>query len=185
MSAKAALRRECLARRKAMSHAEVAAASEAIAARVLALPEYLSAPAIYGYIAHQNEVDTRAILIDALLRGKTVYAPRVVGDTLAWGELTALEDLIPGAYGILEPPVGVHHPPVPTAADLCLVPGVCFREDGHRLGRGGGHYDRFLQGFPGVSVGLAYGWQIREDLAVERHDVAVGLVVTELGLVRR
>lgn len=179
MSAKAALRRECLARRKAMSHEEVAAASEAIAGRVMALPEYLVAPAIFAYIPHQNEVDTRAILIDALLRGKTVYAPRVLGDTLAWGEINALEDLIPGAYGILEPPVGVHHPPVPRATDLCLVAGVCFREDGHRLGRGGGHYDRFLQGFPGVTVGLAYGWQLRGDVAVEAHDVAVGMVVTE------
>lgn len=65
---------------------------------------------------------------------------------------------------------------------VCLVPGLAFRQDGYRLGYGGGFYDRFLSDFPGLSVGIAYAFQTGPDFPVFDHDVAVGYICTEAGI---
>lgn len=74
----------------------------------------------------------------------------------------------------------------PVLPDVVLVPCLGFTADGYRLGYGGGYYDRWLAANPHVTaVGLA--WSATEltlaQLAVEPHDQALMLVVTELGVV--
>ena len=69
---------------------------------------------------------------------------------------------------------------MPGQLDLAVVPGVGFDLAGRRLGRGGGHYDRFLASAPGLpAVGLAYEFQIRDVLPGEPHDRDVNWIVTE------
>ncbi len=70
----------------------------------------------------------------------------------------------------------------PTLIDVVVVPGLAFTPDGHRLGQGGGHYDRFLRRLrPGcVTVGAAFTEQVLDDLPHEDHDVQVGAVVTDV-----
>ena len=63
---------------------------------------------------------------------------------------------------------------------LLLVPGLMFSENGYRLGRGGGYFDRFLKEFKGVAVGVIYTKWIGE-IPVESHDIPVHGVVTEAG----
>ena len=61
-----------------------------------------------------------------------------------------------------------------------LVPALAFDKKGHRLGRGGGYFDRVLKGFHGFKVGVAYSWQwIKDTLPCEEHDVAMDVVVSE------
>lgn len=67
--------------------------------------------------------------------------------------------------------------------DVVLVPCVGFTAEGYRLGYGGGYYDRWLAAHPGViSVGLA--WNLgRTQFAIEPHDQALTLVLTETELI--
>ncbi|MEM8748039.1 MAG: 5-formyltetrahydrofolate cyclo-ligase [Actinomycetota bacterium] len=71
----------------------------------------------------------------------------------------------------------------PSWPDVIVVPGTAFTSEGHRLGQGGGWYDRFLPGRrpDAFAVGLAFLPQIVDDLPVEEHDVILDCVVTEDG----
>ncbi len=67
--------------------------------------------------------------------------------------------------------------------DVVLVPCVGFTREGYRLGYGGGYYDRWLAAHPGVtSVGLAWS-QSEAAFAIEPHDQALTLVLTEHGVI--
>jgi 5-formyltetrahydrofolate cyclo-ligase len=178
---KRALRREFLARRQAMPHALWREKSEAIARRVLAMPEVQHAGTVLAYVSSKdNEVDTIAI-IEALLReGHRVAAPRVTGPGLMeWRLIASMQDLAPGEFGVLEPRVEqteLYEDFRPT--DVCLVPGVAWDRRGYRVGYGMGFFDRFLRGFPGLSMGLAFSEQLSE-FPVESHDMAVAGMVVE------
>lgn len=62
---------------------------------------------------------------------------------------------------------------------MLLVPGLAFTEQGHRLGRGGGYYDRYLGSFKGTKLGICYEGQLRNKLPQESHDALVDYIVTE------
>lgn len=63
--------------------------------------------------------------------------------------------------------------------DLVVVPLLAFTADGHRLGQGGGHYDRWLDAHPHVpAIGLAWDCQLAEELPLESHDRSLAAVVT-------
>lgn len=181
---KRTLRAAARARRMAMEIEAVAVASARITGQVLALPEWRAASVVWGYVSAGNEVDTRALLIEALDAGKLVCLPRTDGAVLHWHAVTALETLEPDRYGIHAPAADAAPAPPPAPGDVCLVPALGFRSDGHRLGRGGGHYNRFLADFPGAAVGLAYAWQIDDAIPVEAHDAPVALTVTEASVLR-
>ena len=65
--------------------------------------------------------------------------------------------------------------------DLVVVPGVAFTASGHRLGQGGGWYDRFLPGLrPGVMrIGVCFAECLVDDLPTEAHDVIMDLVISD------
>ncbi|MEE4450868.1 5-formyltetrahydrofolate cyclo-ligase [Novosphingobium resinovorum] len=66
-----------------------------------------------------------------------------------------------------------------TVPDVVVVPLVAFTADGHRLGQGGGHYDRWLAAHPhAIAIGLAWDCQLAEELPVEPHDRPLAAVVT-------
>jgi 5-formyltetrahydrofolate cyclo-ligase len=76
--------------------------------------------------------------------------------------------------------------PSPDEPDVIVVPGVAFTADGHRLGQGGGWYDRFLARVRDecVTIGVGFAPQLVERLPVEPHDVALDVVVTDMGVWR-
>ena len=94
-----------------------------------------------------------------------------------------LEDrLEPGPYGALQPLGDA------AAADpaLVIVPLVAFTADGHRLGQGGGHYDRWLAAHPHVAaIGLGWDCQLVEALPIEAHDHRLDAVITPTRLYER
>jgi 5-formyltetrahydrofolate cyclo-ligase len=62
--------------------------------------------------------------------------------------------------------------------DVVLVPGVAFDAQGHRLGRGKGYYDRFLQSVSDIKkIGVCFDFQKVESVPAEAHDVVVDIVV--------
>lgn len=152
-------------------------ADKAIAARLFDAPFYASAKTVMTYLSYRSEPDTLGIVARMLADGKTVCAP--VCSENGRMEAFAFADvgvLMPSALGILEPPQ--QRRVSPSEIDLCLVPGCCFNGKGHRIGYGGGYYDRYLQSFPGITCGLFYDCLKTEFLA-EETDIPLHYIITE------
>lgn len=184
VTAKAELRAQMRARRAAMSRNEVGALSAAIHARLEPWHVYAASTTLCTYIEKGNEVATRPLIQRAFDRNVDVLvpvlagAPRAPGIRMRWSRITGLEHLTPGPFGVDEPPNELLDLVEPPSNGVVLVPGLAFTPAGARLGRGGGHFDRFLASFPGVAIGLAYDFQIFEIIPQEKHDVPVQHIVT-------
>ena len=118
------------------------------------------------------------LLDKAVLMGKRVLLPKVVGDELELHVYTP-GSLQPGAYGIMEPtgevfPVDSYH-----EIDLAVIPGVAFDRHGARLGRGKGYYDRLLPQLSNAyRIGICFPFQMLEHLPSEPHDVLMNEIVS-------
>lgn len=181
---KAEIRQQMLTRRRALPPDEAAERSAAVCARVEALPAFSRAPLVLAYVASKdNEADTRPLLERLLAEGRAAAVPWVAGrGTMGWSHIARLEDLAPGRFGILEPVPGRRIPVTPEADSVCLVPGLAFTRDGARIGYGGGYFDRFLADYPGLSIGLAYDFQVTGGLPREPWDQPVNMVAAESGV---
>jgi len=73
----------------------------------------------------------------------------------------------------------------PVVPDVVVVPCVGFTRVGHRLGFGGGYYDRWLADHPHV-VAVGVAWSFAEidvaAFAARPHDIALAFIVTERGV---
>jgi 5-formyltetrahydrofolate cyclo-ligase len=143
------------------------------------LPEFQKAFTVAIYLPKpgSGEVDT-SFLLDL---EKKILAPVIVGDEIEFAELNPSE-LELGPFGILQPRSRNFLPP--SQIDLVLVPGICFDLRGRRLGYGKGYYDRFLKRLrkanPGATaIGLAYSFQVVEELPEAQNDERVDVIVTE------
>lgn len=92
-----------------------------------------------------------------------------------WGNLWDDESLEPGPWRALQPLADAQG----VVPEVVVVPLVAFTARGHRLGQGGGHYDRWLAAHPRTTaIGLAWDCQLAEELPVELHDRPLAAVVT-------
>jgi len=135
-----------------------------------------------GYHALPDEADP-ALLLERLVElGCHVAYPRVVGKgaPLEFHRVPDGEVLAPGAFGIHEP-MDIWPRAVP---QLLLVPLLAFDLAGHRLGYGGGFYDRTLALLNVPAVGIAYAGQEVPSLPRDAHDRSLDMVLTEQGLRR-
>ncbi len=143
-----------------------------IADRVLQSSIYKAFDHICVYQAFRNEVACDVIQARAFADGKLVFVPVTdpVSKTMDFYRITQETEWIEGAYGILEPD-GERIPLRDRA--LILMPGLVYDRNRHRIGYGGGYYDRYLASHPGnVTVALCYPFQIIEDaLPFEPHDI--------------
>ena len=156
--------------------------SRAIAAHLLAMPEYQAAGTVFCFVGSEREIDTRPILEDALAAGKRLCVPLCTGPgIMELRQVTALDQLVPGAYGIPEPPAAAPEVDM-DEVDFAVLPCVACNHLGQRLGRGGGYYDRVLSGYRGGTVLLCREKLIREEIPLEPWDMPVPWVLTERGL---
>ena len=136
--------------------------SAAICGHILALPEYARAGCMLLYMPIGSEVDVRPVLEHALAQGRTVCLP-VCREN---GEMDAVRCtgegcLRPGAYGIPEPGGDTEIIPL-SAVSLLIVPLEGIDRRGMRLGKGGGYYDRLLEGSQVMTLGAVMSWQWEE-----------------------
>ena len=151
--------------------------TEQLTGRVIRHPWFLEASDICIYVDVQGEAGTRLIMQEAWKLGKNVWLPRVSGSQMEFYLTTGLHELTSGAYGIPEP-TGDRALNVPDA--LMIMPGVAFDQEGHRIGYGGGFYDRYLEAHPElITMALAFEDQILDTLPAEPHDIRPMIVVTE------
>ena len=176
------LRRTMRALESGLSARYKAESSRAIAAHLLAMPEYQEAGTVFCFVGTDREPPTRPLLEDALAAGKRLCVPQCVGKgIMELRQVTDLRQLIPGAYGILEPSADAPLVSV-DEVDFAILPCLTCNHLGQRLGQGGGYYDRFLSHYRGGTVLLCREKLIREEIPLEPHDYPVPWVLTERGL---
>lgn len=155
--------------------------SAAITKNLTTLSSYKSSQMIFCYVPLKNEVDTFDLLKTALAEKKSVAVPRCIpGQPLMdFYFIKSLDDLKEGSYGILEPQADSDDICRETDG-FCVLPGLSFDRLGNRLGYGKGYYDRFLQSFNGVTVGVCFSSLLStSSLPRGRFDVPADIVVTE------
>ena len=173
---KQSLRKIIREQKRAMTPEQIEQISEKLGELFRASELYRNAGTIYGYLPYNQEVRTVPMLQKALEDGKKVAVPKVYGDTMRFIYLTDLSRVELGYCGIPEP---IDDGPVaddPTA--LVLMPGLAFDKDGHRIGYGGGFYDKFLAAEPDhPTLALCYEFQMVEELPTEEFDIPVDCVL--------
>ena len=161
----------------------LAASDRELTRLFLSLPEYRAAKTVMCYCGKFPEPDTTEIMESVLRDGKILALPLIVEKgVMEARRVKALGELMPGAYGINEPPEEAELI-APEELDVILVPAAAFARNGHRLGRGGGYYDRYLSATGAFTVGLSRERLILEEVPTSDHDVPVMLLITEKGIV--
>jgi 5-formyltetrahydrofolate cyclo-ligase len=162
-------------KKRAMTQEQILEKSRSLCEQFLASPQYRQAKTVCGYLPYNQEVRTIPILERALADGKRVAVPKVYGDQMRFIYLTDLTQVEKGYSGIPEP---ISDAPVaddPTA--LVLMPGMAFDADGHRIGYGGGFYDKFLAEEPNhPTVALCYDFQMLSNIETDDFDIPVDCV---------
>lgn len=178
MSSKQELRTAAREKRRALADRDFALAITPFAEDLALTPGSV----IGGYHALPEEADPSLLLARLVELGCEVAFPRVTGkgQPLDFHHVPDGEVLAPGSYGIPEP---LEHWPR-ARPGLLLVPLLAFDAQGHRLGYGGGFYDRTLALLKVPAVGIAYAGQEAASLPRGPHDMALTMVVTEQGVRR-
>jgi 5-formyltetrahydrofolate cyclo-ligase len=125
------------------------------------------------YVALPGEPPTAAIIDALTARGDTVYLPIAhPGGAMTWTDASTSRPW--RAWGVRGQPHGHLAEVALTAVDCVIVPALAVAPDGHRLGQGGGYYDRFLPRVPGArTVALIWSGELLDDVGAQPHDVAV------------
>lgn len=180
------LREKIRAQIRAFSPEEKARSDARIFRAVLSLPLYQRAKVIFVYVSLDWEIDTHALIKEALSSGKTVAVPKCLpGGRMEVYRLKDFHQLKAQMLGILEPEEGADKI-AEERLELALIPCLSCTRDGIRLGQGGGYYDRFLAGTPWIDkVALCRESLLSANLPCEEHDVRMDAVLTETAFLRR
>jgi 5-formyltetrahydrofolate cyclo-ligase len=165
--------------REAMSEAERTAAGRLIRDHVLELPQVAAAGTIAAYYSIGTEPDTHGLIFALWKRGSYVVLPVLLPDgDLDWASYEGPDSLAPGPRGLLHPTEPLRGSQTVARADIVLVPALAVDVRGHRLGRGGGSYDRVLArvGPQVPTIALLYDDELLPDVPTEPHDQRVRLV---------
>ncbi len=169
MPTKKSLREKMRSKLLSQSPEERTAKSRLIRGKLLKEELFKKAACVCFYVSLPTEVDTSAIIDDALVMGKRVVVP-----------LSDLENKEVKLYQIKDRS-GLTRSVATEEVDCVIVPGLAFDKRNNRVGRGGGFYDRFLQAFGAETpkIGLAFSFQVVQEVPHESHDVPLNLILTD------
>ncbi len=184
-SSKAEARRLLLDLRKQISEDAYAAKSEKICAHAERLIDEICAKTVLSFFPVRKEPDILPLAKRLLEKGITVAFPISHKEDvrLEFRAIRSLKELKLGTYKICEPIESTQTLSVFEKDTVCLVPALSFDVRGMRLGYGMGYYDRFLQNFGGVSIGISFSDLLAEELPVADTDIPVLKIITEGGVV--
>jgi len=185
-----ALRQQMAEQRRTLPPPARMAAAQGLRRTLEQLPEYLTDQRVAGYWATGGELPLNLVIPPLATRGQRLLLPLLAkGKELHFAPWRDGEPVAPNRYGIPEP-VTPREWFAPFQLDLVLVPLLAFDRRGHRLGHGGGYYDRsfaFLkdQARPTepLLVGVGYAFQEVEQLAAQPWDVTLDYIATERELI--
>lgn len=175
------IRRRVKARKSMLTEIERIASARNVFDKLEKLAAFAMSNRILIYNSLPDELSTREF-IDRWVDTKEFFLPRVNGIDL---------DILPydrqrmhiGAFRIEEPSGDDIHDP--ESLEMIIVPAVAYDRNGNRVGRGKGFYDRLLRKTKALRVGVAYDFQLVDEIEIEAHDIPVDIVITETGIYRR
>jgi 5-formyltetrahydrofolate cyclo-ligase len=180
--AKALMRKRFRSHRAALPKGAIAARSEDLCARLLSLDLITSAKqiALFWPITRHNEVDLRSVDKALRERGCEVAYPAIDPTTrvMTFHLVPDTDALAPTELGFMAPPLTAASA---AALDVVVVPGLAFDPQGHRIGYGGGFYNRALPATRprATAIGVAFDFQLAADIPHDNNDVAVDVVITD------
>lgn len=169
------IRTQMKARKALLDDAEKALAASRAFELLEQTAAFMLSEHILLYHSLPDELSTREF-ISRWADRKHFYLPRVNGVNL---------DVLPyersrmhlGAFNIEEPEGDVVSDL--DTIDMVIVPAVAYDRRGNRVGRGKGYYDRLLAGLKALTVGMAYDFQLVDEIDSEDHDVRVDYIITD------
>lgn len=179
-AAKQALRTQMREVRRQLDATVARLAGDAVAARLIELPELSRAHVVMLYGAAPDELNPQGCEQPLRDRGARVAYPRVEDDRLVVVEVTATSALTTGFGGIREP---LGPPMDPASVDVVVVPGLAFDRTGRRLGHGKAYYDRLLPRMRAIRIAVAFDEQLVDEVPAGDQDQTMDLVVTPSQLI--
>ena len=166
---------------KEMDEVTYLSRSSLICTRLLQEPSIIEGGTIAVTISGFPEVETRHIIEAFWKMGKTVAVPKCEPETrtMTFYTITDFSQLEKVYMGIEEPIADRAEYVAKERIDVMIVPGVVFNEAGYRIGFGGGYYDRYLPGFRGETVSLAFEEQVVASIPAAAHDIPVDIILTD------
>ena len=180
---KQAARRAARQQLAQISPQEFSAIGAAMWQTLQAQPAWQNAESVFCFVGALHEPDTMPILQGALSAGKQLLVPRIAGPgQMQLVPLQSLEQLQPGAFGILEPGQALPAVPAGSGVQLAVLPCLAATRSGARLGHGGGYYDRFLANYSGRRLILCPEALLAQSLPTGPLDEPAQAVLTEKAL---
>lgn len=187
MKTKADIRAEYISARNDIPESYRQQAAVTAASLLIDHPAFKKSEHIACYCAHKNEFETLPIIQAIWHANKKCYLPVLCeGKALGFVRYEEGDDLEINHLGILEPFDFSRKIPL-ERLDLIIMPLVAFDSLGHRLGMGGGYYDRTLASMYNHNtkphlIGLAYASQQIDALPFDCWDVTMHSIITEHGI---
>ncbi len=153
---------------------------------ILKTDDWINSETVFVYVSMKNEIDTSTLLKNALKIGKRLCVPKITGDgTMDAVEIKGLYELKSGKFGIPEPSEScsiIKNDEI----DLILLPCLAADEQGNRLGKGGGFYDRFCEKIGCKKIILCPELLLMKSkmIPIEAHDVTADAVATETRIIK-
>ncbi len=177
---KKALRQKYRGLREVMPLPEKQQLDSKIFHRLTNFCEYQKAKTILIFVSTKIEVDTIKIIEKAIQDGKKVAVPKCLDKNgrMAFFVIKSLNELQEASFGLLEPDEKKSPMLIDFTSSICILPGFAFDSNGYRIGFGKGYYDRFLQKYSGIKIGICYNSCIADSLPHGRYDVSANYIVT-------
>lgn len=165
--------------RTAMSAEECYNIARKVTEKLITLKKFGEAEVVYLYNPIRNEMPTVYIAEKAVTQGKITAYPKVEGEDMRFYIIDDGEDVAYGYMNIKEP-VASPERLVDIDKGIVILPGLAFDRKCNRAGYGKGFYDRFLEGHKNlVKIGIAYDFQVFDELETDIWDIPLDYVITE------
>lgn len=196
------LRKEIRNRKRQFSQDQLGELSLSVISQLRKHPKVRAAHTLLLYYSLPDEVNTHEWIDELVAEGKRVLLPVVVNDKdMVIREYTGKHDLAEGSFHIMEPVGKLFAEEDYQEIEVAIIPGMSFDDDGHRLGRGKGYYDRFLAKLRGTEVdksgtevdksdtedknlgtevykiGVCFSFQKLQEIPFESHDILMNEVI--------
>lgn len=179
MSVKSDLRKKLIKKRKNIENKSKK--DDNICNNLLNSNIYIECEQILLFASLNDEINTDFLIEKSLRDGKKVALPKCLDNngSMDFFYINSISDLECGAFNVREPMFNTSTLVTDFSGALCVVPALSYDKNGFRIGYGKGYYDRFLEKFSSISVGLCYNELISDEIPADKYDLPVDYIVTE------
>jgi 5-formyltetrahydrofolate cyclo-ligase len=179
MQLKSQLRKEIRDKRKNILNKSLT--DEQIIDLLLSSTYYKNAKTVLCYASLDDEISTDKIIAKSLSDGKNLALPYCKDNmgNMDFYLIKSFDDLQVGSFNVREPNIIKCDKLVDFTDSIIIVPAMCFDKKGYRLGYGKGYYDRFLQNYSFISIGLCYNTFVKSKIPIDEYDQSVDYIITQ------